>query len=48
MCSKKQKYTTEMDIRGYIDRGKCVVFSLLILNSFIGQFVHPLEGKGMV
>ena len=38
------------NIRGYYDTGKFVVnlaFSLLTWTSFIGQFVHPVEVKGM-
>ena len=34
------------NIRGYYDRGKIVVNLVPTWNSFIGQFVHPIEGFG--
>ena len=47
-------YTTKGKLingyRIYVDiftRKNCIQFSLLFRFSFIGQFVHPVEGDGM-
>ena len=41
-------YYDGYSIRGYIDSENCRQFRLLIWTSFIGKFIHPVEGKGMV
>ena len=44
-CNKKDRQANGFRI--YMDTGKNCQLSLLTLNSFIGQFVHPVGGKGM-